>query len=316
MGIARGTPYSVDDLVAAVRQRRGMSADTGRPRESLRPDEYEALSRGRSEVSKDQEFVCVPAGDIPTLVREWFDLDMQVTRLREVRVLCSFARVLPSTGGVNPDSPVLYDHNPGWLPGIEVAGEGVFLRLDSARLRIWETRQDVQEHILRLDENYRARCARYGRQPERSITPRLVLIHTLAHALIGQWSLGSGYPASALRERLYVSDEMAGLLIYTATSDSAGSLGGVIAEAEPRRFEEGLLAAIHQTAWCSGDPLCLEADTSGVDSLNIAACHACILLPEVSCEEMNLFLDRTTLVGKPGQREIGFFGSLLERGLA
>ena len=64
-----------------------------------------------------------------------------------------------------------------------------------------------------------------------------MLIHSLAHAVIDQWALDSGYPASSLRERLYVDDDMAGFLIYTATSDSAGSLGGVVAEAEPDRLE-------------------------------------------------------------------------------
>ena len=72
--------------------------------------------------------------------------------------------------------------------------------------------------------------------PDRDITPRLMLIHSLAHAVIDQWALDSGYPASSLRERLYADEDMAGFLIYTATSDSAGSLGGVVAEAEPSRL--------------------------------------------------------------------------------
>ena len=45
---------------------------------------------------------------------------------------------------------------------------------------------------------------------------------------------------------------------------------------------------------------------TGVDGLNRAACHACCLLPEVSCEEMNLILDRALLVGTPQQPQLGF----------
>ena len=76
--------------------------------------------------------------------------------------------------------------------------------------------------------------------------------------------------------------EMAGLLVYTATSDSAGSLGGLIAQAEEGRLDAHARAgggALRRGA--PSDPLCIEADASGVDSLNLAACHACLLLPEV-----------------------------------
>ena len=107
-----------------------------------------------------------------------------------------------------------------------------------------------------------------------------MLIHSLAHAVIDQWALDSGYPASSLRERLYVDDDMAGFLIYTATSDSAGSLGGVIAEAEPDRLEASFRELAARTAWCSADPLCVESGPNGVDGLNLAACHSCMLLPE------------------------------------
>jgi hypothetical protein len=142
--------------------------------------------------------------------------------------------------------------------------------------------------------------------PDRSVTPRLVLIHTLAHAMIDQWALDSGYPASALRERLYANENMAGFLIYTATSDSAGSLGGVIAEAEPARLSASVRELYARATWCSADPLCIESGPNGVDGLNLAACHSCMLLPEVSCEEMNTLLDRALLVGTPEAPEIGF----------
>jgi hypothetical protein len=105
---------------------------------------------------------------------------------------------------------------------------------------------------------------------------------------------------------------MAGLLIYTATSDSAGSLGGVVAQAKSDRLDNSLLDAMTQASWCSGDPLCIEADAQGVDSLNLAACHACVLLPEVSCEEMNLFLDRAMLVGTLEDPSMGYFRSAIE----
>jgi uncharacterized protein (DUF1501 family) len=51
----------------------------------------------------------------------------------------------------------------------------------------------------------------------RSLSPRFVLRHTLAHLLINELVFACGYSSASLRERLYVSDaagrQMAGLLI-------------------------------------------------------------------------------------------------------
>jgi len=308
MKLAAGTVYTTADLVAAIAQRR---ADEGAAVDdevtvALKQDEYLALLNGRSEQSKDQQFVCVPADEIPEVLRPILDRVMVVKKLREVRVLESFSRIAPPRSGPGAPRPPLSDRHPGWLPAIEVNGEGVFLTFDTDHLRSWESTPFARQRAARINESYRRRFPSVGAVPDRVITPRLVLVHTLAHALIDQWALDSGYPAASLRERLYVSDDMAGLLIYTATSDSAGSLGGVVAEARPGRLAASFLELVGRSAWCSADPLCIESGVSGVDGLNLAACHACALLPEVSCEEMNLLLDRALLVGTPTDPDAGF----------
>lgn len=43
------------------------------------------------------------------------------------------------------------------------------------------------------------------------------------------------------------------------------------------------------------------------DSCNLAACHGCSLLPEISCEEGNRLLDRALLIGTPDESELGVF---------
>jgi hypothetical protein len=140
----------------------------------------------------------------------------------------------------------------------------------------------------------------------------MVLLHTLAHVLINEWSLDAGYPTAALRERLYSDEEMAGLLIYTATSDSAGSLGGLVAQGEPERLAGTIRSAIRRSSWCSADPLCIESEASGTGGINLAACHACVMLPETSCEHNNILLDRALLVGTPEDPHLGFFTQILE----
>jgi len=312
MQIAVGTPYTTSDLVEAVRQRKVEGRATELPtKERIKVQEYEALCKGRSELSKDQEFVAVPPTRLTAFAAKWFQQVMLVKRLREVRALSSFARVTPPGASGVFARPQLFETNPGWLPAIEVIGEGVFLRPKQERLELWETRDDVMERARRLDGKYAEHCALRQQTPDRRITPRFLLLHSLAHALMNEWALDSGYPAAALRERLYAGDSMAGILIYTATSDSAGSLGGIVSKAEADYLDDSLRQTIDASTWCSADPLCIEADGAGVDSLNLAACHACLLLPEVSCEEMNLLLDRAMLVGVPGNIGLGFFGDLI-----
>lgn len=62
--------------------------------------------------------------------------------------------------------------------------------------------------------------------------------------------------------------------------------------------------------WCSNDPVCCESGPSGSDGLNLAACHACLLLPETSCERRNIYLDRVSIVGESVGSNDGLFSGL------
>ena len=103
----------------------------------------------------------------------------------------------------------------------------------------------------------------------------------------------SGYDSSSLRERLYVSDDndnrMCGLLIYTASGDSEGTLGGLISQGLSENLET-IIRAAFQLETCSNDPICIETERQGIEGLNGAACHSCCLLPETSCEHSNTLL--------------------------
>ena len=62
---------------------------------------------------------------------------------------------------------------------------------------------------------------------------------------------------------------------------------------------------------CSNDPVCSLSMGQGRDSLNLSACYSCCLIPETSCEEFNIFLDRGTIVGTYENREMGFYSRQL-----
>ena len=226
--------FTVEDVIGAGLARLGF--ETGAPTSGLKEEEHEALIRGNSSSS---DFVCVPLSDERIardgVTRRWFERVMLVKRLREVRVLTGFTRVLPLSPGDDRSArlaPLVKEEERFWLPAVEVIGEGIFLELRKERLQEWEQRTEVRDRAAKVNQSYRDRFAARDQQPDREITPRLLLVHSLAHALITQWALDCGYPAASLRERLYVSDDMAAVLIYTATSDSAGSLGGIVGLAE------------------------------------------------------------------------------------
>ena len=61
-----------------------------------------------------------------------------------------------------------------------------------------------------------------------------LLIHSFSHLLMRELEFSCGYPTASLKERLYISDRMAGLLIYTAEG-SEGSMGGLIWQSRKRK---------------------------------------------------------------------------------
>lgn len=301
-----GPGYPLSELVAAVRRARGIDEVEQRDAEDLRADEYGALRNGRPETSRQQDFVCDEV-EVAHGLRSHVVQVSRVSRLREVRALRAFTRVLPPAFDTDPkDYAPLAAGPTTWLPAIQVIGEGIFVRLDPERLAAWESTPFARGRADLVQQSVDDRTRGRGLPERPLVTPRQLLIHSLAHALIDQLSLDAGYPSASLRERLFADSDMAGFLVYTATSDSAGSLGGVAAQSNADRFEHAVGSAIARMSWCSSDPVCIESTGTGTDALNLAACHSCLLLPETSCELSNTFLDRATLVGLPGVPD-GFF---------
>ncbi len=228
-----------------------------------------------------------------------------IDKVREVRALKGFARVEPDLELMVKPS---LDTNLNWLPAIEVYGEGIFISLDLDAIKVWESTDAVskrsEEFVKRSKDSF------WGKLLP-TPTPRLILLHTLAHLVIRSLSFSCGYSSSALRERIYSStsndlEEMAGILVYTSSGDSEGSLGGLARQGESSRFIRTLITSLRSAEWCSSDPVCGEV-WSGPGSLNHAACHVCTLLPETCCQFHNMFLDRSLVIDSSN---VGFFNSV------
>jgi hypothetical protein len=255
--------------------------------------------------------------DVPASLIPFFERIVRVVRLREVRAIRGFTRIHAASGATG-ENVVPISRNPlDWLPAIEVRGEGIFLQFSESAIEGWmQTNRATLDRSILINEAWTKEWRqRFGEgQPPQVITPRYLLVHTFAHVLMRQLTLESGYSSAALRERLYVQEPpnpMAGVLIYTGTSDADGTLGGLERHGLAARLEPTVKAAIQSIEWCSSDPLCIEGLMSGTEGLSFAACHACVLAPETSCELFNRFLDRAMLVGTPDDPEQGFFRRLI-----
>jgi hypothetical protein len=279
-------------------------------------DEYKALC---TETDEDSEEVFKnEKTDVPDHFREYFSDVYLVRRLREVMVLKGFRRITPemptdegdprAKGATKEFMPVSYQEL-DWLPANRLYGEGIFIRFNEDRLKKWEKSvgDRYEEMRIRLQDGAGAD----------KFSPRYVLLHTFSHLLIRQLTSKCGYSGSAIRERIYSTYRdhdfrMAGVLVYTSSSDSDGSLGGLVRQGEPEELDDTILNLLQEATWCSSDPLCIESKSQGYNALNYAACHACTLLPETSCEARNCLLDRVAVVGKDSDRALGYFGDMLE----
>ncbi|MCK0517654.1 DUF1998 domain-containing protein [Williamsia sp. DF01-3] len=303
--------FTVDQIVAEIERRRNDEKNGDLGEEELRRQEYGALVEGREETRDESDFVCEivpPDGHLPSEVPDLITGLRKVTRLREVRALNGFTRLSGSA-----DALCTLSAEPKyWLPAIEVIGEGIFMAMDPELLKTWAATSFARRRQKLLQGAADRHAAAFDRAAEK-VDIAKVAVHTFAHVLIDQLSLDAGYPASSLRERLFVDNDMAGLLIYTASSDSAGSLGGVASQADPDHFVAAVREGLTRLSWCSSDPVCIESTASGTDALNLAACHACVLAPETSCELNNTYLDRALLFGThdDGDEDAGLFSGYL-----
>lgn len=295
----------------------------------FRRSEFNILRNEVNDPANIPDLRVIPV-DVPSELSPWLSKVNLVERLRETRVFYGFDRLEPSPNPLD-GMPVtamtqLFLHPPvqtqdQWLPAIEVFGEGIYIELSEERIKSWQLASAtwLQE---RLDDGFIGRLGGLNQTlppltaANRDWASRYLLVHSLAHVLINQLVFECGYSTAALRERIYVSDDsaapMAGILIYTAAGDSEGTLGGLVRLGRPERLGPVIQRALSRASWCSADPVCSEElGGQGSRQVNLAACHACILLPETSCETINQGLDRAMIVGTPEERSFGFMADLL-----
>ena len=320
--------HSDEAVFTRIQQLRtgGVAATAPDPRVA----EYELFASGRMLIGEDAPGALLHA---TTLLRSAWDATaspllagiealVAVHRLREVVCLYGFTRFessppmsddgLEDVGLAVRGAPL--GTEPNWLPAIEQFGEGLFFQFRADAVGNWLARDPgTKAHVKRM-------LAGFARWQEnkpgvKARSPVYALLHSLSHALMSEVALDCGYPASALKERIYALPPATpsgplrcGLLIYTATAGTQGTLGGLVEVAG--RFAAVLESALRRLEVCSSDPVCADHDPSAHKddrATHGAACHGCLLIAETSCEARNLFLDRALLVETLAETGAAFF---------
>lgn len=288
--------------------------------EVLRLDEYAALCD--EDRNEENDYFKTKSSEVPEEIQEYIETIKIVSRLREVKVLKGFRRIEPiqetdsqvraEKGIFDREFTPISRQEYNWLPAIQMFGEGIFIQFKESTVAEWEKKYGARYSVLAA----RNQNSWIGNNMFDEKRPRYVLLHTIAHLLIRQLTAQCGYESASLREKIYSTfcgseEKMCGILIYTSATDSDGSLGGLAREGEGYRLTNTIFSMLENATWCSNDPICVDSGGQGFKSLNFAACHACGLLPETSCESANCLLDRAAVVGTPENREMGFFSKLL-----
>jgi len=313
--------FTDEDIFSAVQDRKSKSGkEDGNPRD-LREPEWKIFSNPDPKLNS-RDFKLRPI-DPPPQYRHVLTKVVLAERLREVRSLVGFTRI-ESPGDYAELNEFPKDQRvklsrtaPKWVPTSEVRGEGVFLQFSEDAIQEWLKSTAARDREF-IEAHRRWRIARHLDPDQGYPTMRYVLLHSLSHALIRQFSLECGYATASIRERIYCrpgddGEPMAGILLYTAAPDSEGTLGGLVSLGNPVSLGRHLDQALESMKLCASDPLCAEHHPHR-DSLTLhgAACHACLFLPETSCERGNKYLDRTVLVSTVENSELAFFRNFAE----
>lgn len=209
-----------------------------------------------------------------------------ISRLRVVMVQTGYRRM----GGTTLVSSEYRSGNTLWFPGAELFGEGLFLDLAPA-----PGSESASDHPA-VGPEWSRWLERFRESRRPADHPVYVWWHTLSHRLIRALSIDSGYSSASVRERVYLRVEgeraVGGVLLYAIQPGGDGTLGGLIALASV--FPSVLARAVADLDNCSNDPLC-EETTIHQGRVNGAACYACCLVSETSCEARNRSLDRLVL---------------------
>lgn len=252
---------------------------------------------------------------VPIDLQPYFKKIIKAYRLKEILVLLGFMRNDSPEPDVNEPQKIVWlesNSNENWLPAVEVHGEGIFLEFNKESIASWiKNNQVLSNRSDKFSTLYSKWIESKGWELRDNKNIVYVMLHTFAHLLIKQLSLQSGYSSVAIKERIYCGEDMAGILLYTGSTDQEGSLGGLVEMGTIKKLRELILKALEDATFCSSDPYCASLEPCEDNHLNGCACFACSMVSETSCEVGNRLLDRSLVVKTIDSQFAPFFEGLI-----
>ena len=307
---ARLTPIS-DELKERVKNE-FLGLGVAAPDDNYRYQEYFAFMQRDEYHFENEKYLSYRSVPVPESLENYITAIKQVYSLAETTTQLSFSRVSMPEMIIDENGRLVMPNTVQRvfsgdkdqvrsLPAVQSFGEGIFIALNQDSIARW-----LEEHSQLLNDRYTQYIAdmfktTYDRLVRYSL-PSFYLLHTFSHIILRELEFSCGYPTASLKERLYYSNRMIGVLIYTADG-SEGSLGGLVSQGHETCVERIIKKALEHAKNCSSDPLCWENE----GQMNFASCFACTMVSETACEERNLALDRRILVDE----EFGFFRDMV-----
>ena len=277
--------------------------------------EYEAITH-----HNDPAYACnkkhfkAEEDTLPETLTPYFSRVIRITRLREVRVLLGFTRLEAPDPDAEEQANIVYltkGKAERWYPAAEINGEGVFIEFNKETIKKWLSRGNLPRLSRQYEECYKEFCEAKNWKITTLRNAVYVLMHTFSHLLIKQMAMFSGYSSTAIRERIYFSDKMSGILLYTGSADKERSLGGLVELGVYDKLIPIMRDAFQEALMCTNDPECLNNMPAGKNA-NGAACHSCTMISETACENGNRMLDRGLVVPIAGRENDAYFKEIVE----
>ena len=196
--------------------------------------------------------------------------------------------------------------------GAKLDTEGILFEFSQRRIIEWLAVNHIirQEQIPDLDDDLAVKkwyaenihsdlISMFGDiEGDEPITKNVFgLLHSMSHALLNAAGEISGLSSNSLTEIIFV--ETASIFIYSQTSQGV-PLGALSGMAE-MRYEYFLKRVYEDSRNCIFDPVCSQRDDT--------ACHACLVIPEISCNHFNAGLGRKYMYSIEGVQspKVGFW---------
>ena len=281
-------------------------------RENYRFQEFCVFNNNDSSNPESDDKLCFHDIQLPESLMPYLHKIQQVETLGVTTTQINFSRVsMPQPRNVNghieyPNRMKIFKGDPEdvlAMPATQSFGEGLFFSFNNDAVEAWlNDNGNVLLNRYAADSNHEKFYDGLYQKMQQGGFAKFYLLHTFSHLIMKELEFSCGYPTASLKERLYFSNRMCGVLIYTADG-AEGSMGGLVWQGQPELIDNIIKSALRHASNCSSDPICWENE----EQFNYAACFSCAMVSETSCEERNLGLDRRALVDE----DFGFFKGLL-----